>query len=204
VILRIIGIAMTVYVIATSLGASAPTVTLTGKAQSCYGGTPVRFVGVPGVNVSAFQISKVPLLMRRLEEIDTTNFTLGWPPRLDTLLRESDSLAKHSAALARAVSDSAGVFRLDIPATDSVLVYAVGHNEDEPINAVYTTLSGRTDKSFILDMASGGCGPMQGTDTLASTNPGAPSAVSWGRRVLWFYAIIGLVGMSVMAYAFWR
>jgi hypothetical protein len=36
---------------------------------------------------------------------------------------------------------------------------------------------------------------MQRTDT---------TSMSWGRLVLWFYAIIGLVGMSAMAVALWR
>lgn len=145
---------------AAVFAASAPKITLTGKAQSCHLGTPVRLVGVPGVNVSAFQVSKVSLLMTKLKEIDTTTIADGvWPVRLNELTKEVDSLASISVALARAVSDPAGAFTLVIPATDSVLVYGLGHNEDEPFNQVYTTMSGRANKAFILDMSEGGCGP---------------------------------------------
>ena len=30
------------------------------------------------------------------------------------------------------------------------------------------------------------------------------TGMSWGRRVLWFYGIVGLIGMTIMAYALWR
>jgi hypothetical protein len=79
--------------------------------------------------------------------------------RLDTLATQVDSLAKVSAALVRVVSDSIGTFELVIPVTDSVLVYALGHNEDDPFNQVYTTMSGRANRTFILDMSEGGCAP---------------------------------------------
>lgn len=46
-----------------------------------------------------------------------------------------------------------------IPVTDSVVVYGLGHNEDDPSNQVYTTMSGRANKSFVLDMSEGGCAP---------------------------------------------
>lgn len=140
--------------------ASAPKVTLTGKAQSCHPGTPVRLVGVPGVNVSAFQVSKVSRLMTKLKEMDTTTIANGvWPMRLDTLAKQADSLANISVALVRVVSDSTGTFKLVIPATDSVVVYGLGHNEDDPLNQVYATMSGRANKTFILDMSQGGCAP---------------------------------------------
>jgi hypothetical protein len=146
--------------IATVLAASAPKITLTGKAQSCHPGTPVRLVGVPGVSVSAFQVSKVPLLMSKLKAMDTTAIINGtWPARLDTLTRQTDSLVNKSVALLRVTSDLTGNFKLSIPVTDSVLVYALDHDEDDPINQVYTTMSGRANKSFVLDMSGGGCGP---------------------------------------------
>ena len=139
---------------------SAPKVTLTGKAQSCYPGTPLRLVGIPGVNVSVFQVSKVTALMMTLKEIDTTSIANGvWPTRLDTLAKQTDSLVKSSVALLRVVSDSTGSFKLVIPVTDSVVVYGLGHNEDDPFNQVYTTMSGRASKSFVLDMSEGGCAP---------------------------------------------
>lgn len=62
-------------------------------------------------------------------------------------------------ALVRAVSDSNGTFKLVIPVTDSVLVYGLAHNEDDPFNQVYTTMSGRANKSFVLDLSEGGCAP---------------------------------------------
>jgi len=140
--------------------ASAPKVTLTGKAQSCYPGKPLRLVGIPGVNVSVFQVSKVTALMKKLKEMDTTSIANGvWPVRLDTLAKQTDSLVNSSVALVRVVSDSTGIFKLVIPVTDSVMVYGLGHNEDDPFNQVYTTMSGRANKSFVLDMSEGGCAP---------------------------------------------
>ena len=138
----------------------ASEITLAGEAQSCHPGRPVRLVGVGGVNVSAFQVNKVSALMTKLKEMDTTTMANGaFPMRLDTLAAQVDSLAKVSAALARVVSDSTGDFKLVIPVTDSVLVYALGHNEDDPFNQVYMTMSGRANKLFILDMSEGGCAP---------------------------------------------
>ena len=147
--------------ISAAIGAaSAAKVTLTGKAQTCHPGTPLRRVGIPGVNVSAFQVSKVPVLLAKLHELDTTTIVNGvWPARLDTLTKQTDSLANISVALVRVVSDSTGTFKLVIPATDSVLVYSVAHNEDDPFNQVYTTMSGRANKTFVLDMSEGGCAP---------------------------------------------
>jgi hypothetical protein len=140
--------------------AAAPKVTLTGKAQSCHPGKPLRLVGIPGINVSAFQVSKVSLLMAKLKEMDTTSMSNGaFPPRLDTLVTQTDSLVNTSVALVRAVSDSNGTFKLVIPVTDSVLVYGLAHNEDDPFNQVYTTMSGRANKSFVLDLSEGGCAP---------------------------------------------
>src|SRR5690349_2516397 len=77
----------------TSQAISNAAVTLTGKAQSCYPGTPIRLVGVPGVNVSAFDTRKVPLLLSTLKDKDTTAAQMssgGWPPRLTMLMRQSD------------------------------------------------------------------------------------------------------------------
>ena len=143
-----------------ALAASAPKVTLTGKAQSCHPGRPLRLVGIPGINVSAFQVSKVSALMAKLKEMDTTTIANGaWPPRLDTLAKQTDSLVNNSVALVRAVSDANGAFQLVIPVTDSVVVYALAHNEDDPFNQVYTTMSGRATKSFVIDLSEGGCAP---------------------------------------------
>ena len=145
---------------AAVVAASAPKVTLTGKAQSCHPGTPLRLVGIPGVNVSAFQVSKVPALMTKLKQMDTTTIANGvWPVRLDTLAKQADSLVNNSVALVRAVSDSTGTFKLLIPVTDSVVVYALAHNVDDPFNQFYTTMSGRVNKSFVLDLSEGGCAP---------------------------------------------
>jgi hypothetical protein len=141
---------------------SAPTVTLTGKAQSCYPGLPIRLVGVAGVEVSAFRVSSVPSLMAYLNAFDSTGrssevITGALMMRLGTVLTKADSTAKTSKALARAVSDSVGNFNLKIPVTDSVLIYATWHDEDETFPEVHMTMSGRTSRTFILDIADGGC-----------------------------------------------
>jgi hypothetical protein len=142
------------------LAACAPKVTLTGRAQSCHPGTPLRLVGIPGINVSAFQVSKVSLLMAKLKEMDTTSIANGpFSPRLDTLAKQTDSLVNNSVALVRAVSDANGTFKLVFPVTDSVVVYGLAHNEDDPFNQVYLTMSGRAHKSFVLDLSEGGCAP---------------------------------------------
>jgi len=142
------------------LAASAPKVTLTGKTQSCHPGRPIRLVGVRDANISAFQVSKVPLLMAKLKTMDTTTITDGASMmRLDTLSIQADSLVRNSTALARAISDSTGGFKLTIAVTDSVLVYALGHDEDDPVNQAFKTMSGRTNSSFIIDMSHGGCTP---------------------------------------------
>ena len=144
--------------------AQAQTVTLTGKAQSCYGGLPIRLVGVRGVEVSAFRVSSVPSLMAYLSAFDSTGrsspvTTEALMMRLDTLSTKADSIATRSKALARAVSDSLGNFTLRIPVTDSVLIYAVMDDEDDTFPQVHMTTSGRTSRSFILDTAHGGCTP---------------------------------------------
>ena len=149
---------------AATVFAAAPTVTLTGKAQSCYGGLPVRLVGVSGVEVSAFRVSSVPSLMASLNAIDSTAGASAMMSgalmrRLDTLSTRAYSVLKTSKVLARAVSDSLGNFELRIPVTDSVLIYAVVHDEDDPFPDVHMTMSGRTSRTFILDTANGGCTP---------------------------------------------
>ena len=149
---------------AATVFATAPTVTLTGKAQSCYGGLPVRLVGVSGVEVSAFRVSSVPSLMASLNAFDSTAGASAMMSgalmmRLDTLSTKAASIAKRSKVLARAVSDSLGDFNLRIPVTDSVLIYAVIDDEDDTFPEVHMTMSGRTSRSFILDTAHGGCTP---------------------------------------------
>lgn len=71
----------------------------------------------------------------------------------------ADSVARSSKALARAVSDSLGNFKLRIPVTDSVLIYGLGHDEDDTFPQVYLTMSGRTSRAFVLDVEHGGCSP---------------------------------------------
>lgn len=149
---------------AATVFAAAPTVTLTGKAQSCHPGMPIRLVGVRDVDVSAFRVSSVPSLMAYLKAFDSTGAaspvtTEALMMRLDTLSTMADRIARSSKALARAVSDSLGNFKLRIPVTDSVLIYGLGHDEDDTFPEVYMTMSGRASRSFVLDMAHGGCSP---------------------------------------------
>ena len=149
---------------AATVFAAAPTVTLTGKAQSCYSGMPIRLVGVRDVDISAFRVSSVPYLMAYLKAFDSTGAasavtTAALMMRLDTLSTKADSVARSSKALARTVSDSLGNFKLRIPVTDSVLIYGLGHDEDDTFPQVYMTMSGRTSRSLVLDMAHGGCSP---------------------------------------------
>lgn len=144
----------------TAFTASAPKVTLSGKAQSCHPGTPIRLVGIRSVNVSAFQVSKVPTIMLNLKTMDTLTITDGTSMiRLDTLARQTYRLVNSSTALARAVSDSTGSFKLIIPVTDSVVVYGEGDDPDTPVDQAFKTMSGRANSSFVLDMSNGGCGP---------------------------------------------
>jgi hypothetical protein len=144
----------------SALAASAPKVTLSGKAQSCYSGTPIRLLGIKSVNVSAFQVSKVPTIMSNLKTMDTLTITdEASMIRLDTLARQTYRLVNSSNALARAVSDSTGSFKLSIPVTDSVVVYGEGDDPDTPVDQAFKTMSGRANSSFVLDMSNGGCGP---------------------------------------------
>jgi hypothetical protein len=159
-LIKSIALVLTAFAAVTVLAVGAPKVILSGKAQSCHPGKPIRLVGVRGVNVSAFQVSKVPLLMAKLKIMDTTTITDGASMmRLDTLSMQSDSLVNGSTALARVISDSTGIFTLSIAATDSVLVYGLGHDEDDPVNQAFKTMSGRANSSFVLDMSHGGCNP---------------------------------------------
>jgi hypothetical protein len=145
---------------AVTVLAAAPKVTLSGKVQSCHPGKPIRLVGVKGVNISAFQVSKVPSLLSYLKAMDATTITdSASMMRKDSLSTRADSLANSSTALLRVLSDSLGNFKLSIPVTDSVLVYGLGHDEDEPFDQVYRTMSGRTNRSFVFDMSHGGCNP---------------------------------------------
>jgi hypothetical protein len=144
----------------TALPASVPKVTLSGNAQSCYPGTPIRLVGIRSINVSAFQVSKVPTIMSNLKTMDTVTITDGASMiRLDTLSRQTYRLVNSSTALARAVSDSTGSFKLNIPVTDSVVVYGEGDDPDTPFEQAFKTMSGRANGSFVLDMSHGGCSP---------------------------------------------
>jgi len=79
--------------------------------------------------------------------------------RLDTLWTKADSIAKRSKRLAHTVSDSLGNFNLRIPVTDSVLIYAIWDDEDDTFPEAHITMSGRTSRAFVLDMAHGGCTP---------------------------------------------
>ena len=150
-------------VAAVTVFAEVPKVTLRGRAESCYSRAPVR-VGVGRVKVSAFRVSSVPSLMGYLNAFDTTRRSRVLKPeammmRLDTLWRKADSVARLSTPLGRAVSDSLGVFEFMIPAADSVLVYASWNSEDETFPEAHMTMSGRTSRQFVLDIAHGGCGP---------------------------------------------
>jgi hypothetical protein len=137
----------------------AAKVVLEGKAQSCHPGTPVRLVGVRNVNVAAFRASKVPSIIAHLKAMDTTSASDATSmARMDSLSRQTDRLVNSSVALSRTISDSTGRFKLSIPATDSVVVYGIGNDEDEPFEQAYATISGRASRSFVLDMAHGGCG----------------------------------------------
>ena len=136
----------------------APTVTLSGIAQDCHPGMPIRLVGVSGVSIAAFQISRVSSLMANLKTSDTTTTTdESAMIRVDTLSKRAHRLVDSLPALARVVSDSGGAFKLTIPATDSVVVYGTADAEDQPFYDAYQTMSGRRDASFVLDMARGGC-----------------------------------------------
>ena len=157
------GAVLAVFAAATAL-AAAPTVTLTGKAQSCHPGLPIRLVGVGSVEVSAFRVSRVPSLMAYLNAFDSiaasnAPTTPALMMRLDTLSTKADSTARRSKALARAVSDSLGIFKLTIPVTDSVLIYAVWDDEDDTFPQAHLAMSGRTSREFVLDVAHGGCSP---------------------------------------------
>jgi hypothetical protein len=156
-------VTLAVFAAATAF-AAAPTVTLTGKAQSCHPGLPIRLVGVSGVEVSAFRVNRVPALMAYLNAFDSTarssaRTTEALMMRLDTLLTRADSIAKRSKVLARAVSDSLGNFNLRIPVTDSVLIFAVWDDEDDTFPEAHMTMSGRSSLAFVLDTAHGGCTP---------------------------------------------
>ena len=140
--------------------ATAPKVVLTGTAQDCYPGIPLRTLGIVGVSVAAFQVSKVPTLMANLKTLDTAKVTDGASMiRKDSLSRQTYRLVNSTTALVRGISDSSGVFKLSIPATDSVVVYGTADNEDQPFYHAFKTMSGRANGSFVLDMAHGGCHP---------------------------------------------
>lgn len=157
-LIKSIAIIVAVLAAVTAYAASAPKVTLTGKAQSCHPGTPVRLVGIKGINVSAFQVSKVPTIMANLKTMDTATITdEASMIRLDTLTRQTYRLVNSSVALARVVSDSTGSFKLLVPVTDSVVVYGEGDDQDTPFDQAFTTMSGRANRSFVLDMSHGGC-----------------------------------------------
>jgi hypothetical protein len=150
-----------VSVLALTGPATTPNVTLHGNAQSCHPGMPIRLVGVEGVKISAFQVSKVPSLLAYLKAMDTTTMTgEASMMRLDTLSTKADSVATTSTALVRVVSDSLGNFNLIIPATDSVLVYGTWEDDGDTFPQAYKTISGRVNSSFILDLADGGCTPL--------------------------------------------
>lgn len=151
---------LTVFAAATAFVAG-PTVTLTGKAQSCHPGLPIRLLGIGSVEVSAFRVSSVPAMMAYLNAFDSTASNAPTTPalmmRLDTLSSKAYNVAKSSKALDRAVSDSLGIFRFTIPVTDSVLVYATWEDDGDTFPEAHMTMSGRASRDFVLDMAHGGC-----------------------------------------------
>jgi hypothetical protein len=159
-------VSLKMLVLLTMAFAPAPTVTLTGRAQSCHPGLPIRLVGVSGVEVSAFRVNRVPALMAYLNAFDSTGrssaiTTEALMMRLDTLSTKADSIARRSKVLARAVSDSLGNFKLRIPVIDSVLIYSTWDDEDDTFPEAHMTMSGRTSRAFVLDMDHGGCTPTQ-------------------------------------------
>jgi hypothetical protein len=79
--------------------------------------------------------------------------------RLDTLTWHTYRLVNSSTALARVVSDSTGSFKLIILVTGSVLVYGEGDDQDTRFDQAFTTMSGRANRSVVLDMSQGGCNP---------------------------------------------
>lgn len=155
---------LAVFAAATAF-AAGPTVTLTGKAQSCHPGLPIRLLGIGRVEVSVFRVSSVPSMMAYLNAFDSTASNAPTTPalmmRLDTLSTKAYSVAKSSKPLGRAVSDSLGIFRFTIPVTDSVLVYATWEDDGDTFPESHMTMSGRTSRDFVLDMAHGGCSPAE-------------------------------------------
>ncbi|HZE07368.1 MAG TPA: hypothetical protein VE110_01300 [Gemmatimonadaceae bacterium] len=121
---------------------------------------PIRLVDVGGVKVSAFRVDSVPSLMAYLHAFDTTGVSNEASMNiLDTLSTKADSVARISKALGRAVSDSLGIFRFTIPVTDSVLIYATWYDDGDTFPEAHITMSGRTSREFVLDIAHGGCSP---------------------------------------------
>jgi hypothetical protein len=159
-LIKSIAVVLLALATVTAMAGSAPKVTLSGKAQSCHPGTPIRLLGIRSINVSAFQVSKVPTIMSNLKTMDTLRITdEASMIRLDTLSRQTYRLVNSSTALARAVSDTTGSFKLSIPVTDSVVVYGEGDDPDTPVDQAFMTMSGRANSSFVLDMSDGGCHP---------------------------------------------
>lgn len=140
------------------LGASASPVVLSGTAQSCSGGKPPTIVGVKGINVSAFNKTRVTSLVTLLRNMDTATFPDSTAmQQFITNYNQMVSLTNSSTAIARTTSGSTGAFSINTSPVDSVLIVGYANDEGQPAYYSYKMVGGRASSSFVLDMSRGDC-----------------------------------------------
>jgi hypothetical protein len=137
--------------------ATAPVI-LSGTAKSCSGGKPAAIVGVQGINVSAFNKTRVSSLVTLLRNMDTATFPDSTAmAQFIANYNQMVSLANSSTAIARSTSGSNGAFSISTSPVDSVLIVGYANNEAQPAYYSYKMVGGRASSSFVLDMSRGDC-----------------------------------------------
>ena len=143
----------------------SPNVVLRGAATDCAQAERVR---PRGVAVLAFDARENRRILALLSELDAATFAEDAQEamaRFDSQYVRLMSAITSSPPLARAMTDTAGAFALELPRTDSVLVFAHAELEGEPFYFSHAVVGGLTDKTFELDMSKGGCAYLDSLDT---------------------------------------
>jgi hypothetical protein len=141
--------------------AAPPGVTFRGTAQDCSRvGDTLR---ARHIKVSAFQVSRARPIKAHLDSMSQVNLAGADDEHaafvhLDSMYVKLQSMVAGTKALARATSAVDGTFALTFSAVDSVLVVGYQPQEDQDFYYSSKVMTGRANRSFVLDMSRGGCG----------------------------------------------
>lgn len=129
---------------------SADTTLLDGSAVPCADAREST-AGVPGVRVHAFNATKVPAIRKSLHVLDTLEWEAGDPDAMRAAAVEYNrllTLVRKAKKIGYAMSNGNGDFEINVPQTDSVLVFAEAKMPGQPFYYSAKTV-GATEKAEV-------------------------------------------------------